>query len=220
MKKLSATLVFTLIIGTAALAYGKGKPLADQQMDRISAGSAIANGESNASDTRDFEVELSGSALNGASAVNIVNAANSTVGNGVNVWSGTTPDSSSGVNSSSQDGGGKSGIATVLQTNTITQTGVPCDCGTSGTVIAATATKDETEADVASGNAIALDGSTASNKLEQSVDLSGSAEANAKAVNIVNAVGSLVANGVNVASSGPLVSLTLTQVNVITQSGH
>lgn len=220
MKRLSATLVFTLIIGVAALAYGKGKPLADQQMDRISAGSAIADGESNASDTREFEVELSGSALNGASAVNIVNAANSTVANGVNVWSAGSHDDSSVMDTSPKQEEGNGGTAIVLQTNTITQTGVPCDCGSPGEVTATTVTKDETEVDTASGNAIALDGSTASNKVEESIGLSGSAEANAKAVNIVNAAGSLVANGVNVASSDHLSSLILTQVNVITQSAH
>ena len=218
MKRLSATLVFTLIIGIAALAYGKGKPLADQQMDRISAGSAIADGESNASDSREFEVELSGSALNGASAVNIVNAANSTVANGVNVWSAASHDDSSKMDTSSKEGNG--GTAIVLQTNTITQTGVPCDCGTPGAAVATTATKDEVETDIASANAIALDGSTASNKVEESIELSGSAEANAKAVNIVNAAGSLVANGVNVASSDHLGLVTLNQVNVITQSAH
>jgi hypothetical protein len=62
----------------------RGKPLADKQMDQISAGSAIADGASTASSTRSFTADLSGSALSGASSLNVVNAANSTVANGVN----------------------------------------------------------------------------------------------------------------------------------------
>src|ERR1051326_1806596 len=63
MNKFSVSLVFTLLICVSALAYGKSKPLADKQMDQISAGSAIADGESTATDSRNFEVELSGSSL-------------------------------------------------------------------------------------------------------------------------------------------------------------
>lgn len=203
MKKLSATLVFTLIIGVAALAYGKSKPLADQQMDRISAGSAVADGESTATDSRSFDVTVGGSSLSGASAVDIVNSADSTVANGVNTWAGKNMNN-----------------GTVTQTNTITQTGVPCDCGTPGTDVAVTQTKDETETDSVSANAIALDGSTATDKTEESVNLSGSAEANANAVNIVNAAGSIVGNGVNVASSTNMNNVTLLQANVISQSAH
>src|SRR6476646_9825399 len=122
MKKLSGIFVCGLLVGISALAYGKSKPLADKQMDQISAGSAIADGESNASSSRTFTVNLDGSALSGASAINIVNAANSTVGDGVNTWNGD----------SMHD-------AAVAQANTITQTGVPCDCGTPGAVVATTA---------------------------------------------------------------------------------
>lgn len=222
MKKLSGIFVFTLLICVSALAYGRSKPLADKQLDQISAGSAIANGESTATDSRSFEVDLSGSSLNGASAINIVNAADSTVANGVNVWSGDQggQQDQSAVTNTSSEGKKSTANATVLQANTIGQNGVPCDCGTSGTVIAATATNDEIETDEATGNAIALDGSTATNKVDESVELSGSAEANAHAINIVNAAGSMVANGVNVASSMNLSSVTLTQTNVITQSAH
>lgn len=203
MKRLSRTFVLVLLVGVAALAYGTSKPLADKQLDRISAGSAVANGESTATDSRDFQVELGGMALSGASANNIVNAADSTVANAFNVWSSD-----------------KLNDAAVAQTNTITQTGVPCDCGTPGAVVAATATATEIEADVATANAIALDGSTATDKIEESVELSGSAEANAKAVNIVNAAGSLVANAVNAVSSTNLHNLALAQANVIVQTAH
>lgn len=222
MNKFSVTLVFALLICLSALAYGTSKPLADKQMDQISAGSAIANGESTATDSRNFEVDLGGTSLSGGSAINIVNAANSTVANGVNVWTGDQTNQGDQKDhapvTASQEGNSRS---SVLQTNTITQAGVPCDCGTAGKVAAATATRGgEIEIDLATGNAIALDGSTATNKLDESVELSGSAESNAHAINIVNAVGSIVGNGVNVASSMNLSSVSLNQVNVITQSAH
>jgi len=203
MKKLSGIFVCSLLVGISALAYGKSKPLADKQMDQISAGSAIADGESNASSSRSFSVALDGSALSGASSLNIVNAANSTVANGVNTWNGDTLHD-----------------ATAAQANIITQTGVPCDCGTPGATVSATATRDEIEADLSTANAIALDGSTASDSMSESVNLSGSAESNAHAINIVNAVGSLVANGVNVASSTNMNDAALAQVNVIVQNAH
>ena len=202
MKKVSAALVFTLIIGVAALAYGKSKPLADQQMDRISAGTAIADGESTASDSHSFEVELSDHALDHATGVNIVNAADSAVADGVNAVR--------------ED---KLHDALVRQDNSITERGVPCDCGP-GEVLARTASVFETETDEAIGSAIALDGSRASDRTDESVELSGSAEAAARAVNIVNAAGSLVGNGVNVASSTNLNNATIGQQNMITQSAH
>jgi hypothetical protein len=221
MKVLSRIFVCSLVVGISALAYGKSKPLADKQMDQISAGSAVADGESTASSSRSFSVNLDGSALSGASAINIVNAANSTVANGVNTWSGGTQDNSGGDTSKpSNDSNGGRSAAAVMQLNAITQTGVPCDCGTPGATVSATATRDEIEADVATANAIALDGSTASDSMSESVNLSGSAESNAHAINIVNAAGSLVANGVNVASSGNTTALSLTQANVIVQNAH
>ena len=65
---------------------------------------------------------------------------------------------------------------------------------------------------------IAVDGSTLTATNNYSVDLSGSAEQNAKALDIVNAAGSMVSNGVNIArttniSSSPV----LNQVNTISQ---
>jgi hypothetical protein len=66
---------------------------------------------------------------------------------------------------------------------------------------------------------IAVDGSTISDTNTYSISLAGSAEANAKAINIVNAAGGMVANGVNVAhSTGMNPVPTLTQVNSISQS--
>jgi hypothetical protein len=206
MKKVSATLVLVFLVGVATLAYGQRKPLGDKQLDQISAGSAIANGESSASDSREFEVSLMGSALNGASGVNIVSAADSTVAGATNAWSGDHLNN-----------------AVLAQANAIAQKGIPNDGSSDGKITAATthgAPETETETDVATGTAIALDGSSAHSSTEMSVELSDMAEANAKAVNIVNAAGSLVANGVNVASSTNLNNLTLTQTNAIAQTAH
>lgn len=202
VKRMSHALVLVLLVGVAGLAYGKSKPLADKQLDHITAGSAIADGESTASDSRDFQVELSGSALSGASGVNIVNAANSTVANGVNTWAGDH-------------------LANVVfaQENVIAQNKIPCDCSP-GSVAAATTTATEAETDAAVGNSIALDGSTARSDTQESVELEGSSLAGAKAVNIVNAAGSLVANGVNIASTSTAGNVTFAQVNTIAQTGH
>jgi hypothetical protein len=63
-----------------------------------------------------------------------------------------------------------------------------------------------------------VDGSTISTTNSYSMTLAGSAESNAKALNIVNAAGGMVANGVNVAhSSGMNPIPTLNQVNSISQ---
>jgi hypothetical protein len=218
MKQLS-TLVLACVFCVSALASSKSKPLADNQLDQISAGSAIATGESTATDTNTAKVELGGSSLNGASSLNIVNAADSTVGNGVNVWSGNieakdmqiySPDSKKKDEDRER----------VKQTNVIVQKGIPCTCSP-GEVRNENEEDHEQSETWAEGNAIALDGSKATNKSEFSVELSGSAEANAKALNIVNAAGSIVGNGVNVASSNNAQNLgSLTQLNVIVQSAH
>ena len=207
MKKLALPIALLVVCG---LAYGKGKPLADKQLDKISAGSAIADGESTATDSRDFSLDLDDNALKDASAVNIVNAVNSTVGNGTNVWNG---DHTTAITS------------VVVQENVITQKGIPCDCSDDGAIAAVTTQGGpipETEVDAATGTAIALDGSSAHSSTELELELSGNAEMDAHAVNIVNAVGSLVGNGTNIASSMNLTAgtTTLTQVNAITQSGH
>lgn len=233
MKKLllSATLL-SLACGTA-LASGKGKPLADDQMDQISAGSAIAIGhDAKAENTTTATVKLDGHALKDATAVNLVNAADSTVGNGVNVWIGSV------------------GIEHVKQLNIILQKGIP-DGGPAefdasaerpevprdmDTLDARVLEGFEAELDV---DALAAFGGHATNKSEFSVSLGGDAEENAKAVNIVNAAGSLVANGVNVAAGSRVVSTPdnvtmnalssnsvvngageLSQVNLIVQLGH
>jgi hypothetical protein len=209
MKTSKLTLVLLMFV--SALAYSQSKPLADKQLDRISAGSAVADGESTASDSRTFSLVLSGSALSGASSVNIVNAVNSTIADGSNVWSGDHMNDAIGV----------------TQANFITQRFIPCDCTLAslpGAAVSATAhggPVPEIEADLAVGNAIAFDGSVAKFSFTESLVLDGSAEANAKALNIVNAVGSIVGNGINMASSTNMHNLVLlTQANFISQVGH
>jgi len=72
--------------------------------------------------------------------------------------------------------------------------------------------------DDASATNIAVDGSTISTTNNYSVTLAGSAESNAKALNIVNSAGGMVANGLNIAhSSGMNPIPSLTQVNSISQ---
>jgi hypothetical protein len=72
--------------------------------------------------------------------------------------------------------------------------------------------------DSASAKNIAVDGSTVSDTNNYSVTLAGSAEQNATALNLVNAAGGMVANGLNIAHSTNLTTMpTLTQVNTISQ---
>jgi hypothetical protein len=71
----------------------------------------------------------------------------------------------------------------------------------------------------ASGQNIAVDGSTISATNTDSLSLDGSAEAGATAVNLVNAVGSMVTNGVNIAYTANMNSTpSLTQTNSIVQT--
>jgi post-segregation antitoxin (ccd killing protein) len=69
-----------------------------------------------------------------------------------------------------------------------------------------------------SGKNVAVDGSTVTATNNYSVNLSGSAMQNATAINIVNAAGGMVANGVNVARiANTGISPTLTQSNTVSQ---
>jgi hypothetical protein len=195
MKVLS-TLTLMMLLGVACLAYGKSKPLADNQMDQISAGSAVAaNNNSLATDTSASAVVLTDGAQSGSSAVNIVNSSNSTVANAGNAWAGNTL----------MDAGA------VAQANAISQQAVPAH--NSGEFDNATIT--------AFGDAIAANNSEADNTSTNSVSLSGSAQSTVTANNVVNAAGSVVANALNVASSNNMTTLgMLTQSNVVSQLGH
>jgi hypothetical protein len=64
-----------------------------------------------------------------------------------------------------------------------------------------------------------VDGSKVTATQTSSIDLSGSAQQNVAAINLVNAAGSMVANGVNIARTTNMNSTpTLNQVNSISQS--
>ena len=70
----------------------------------------------------------------------------------------------------------------------------------------------------ASAKNIAVDGSTVTDTNNYSVTLAGAAEQNATALNLVNAAGGMVANGLNIAHTTNLTTMpTLTQVNSISQ---
>ncbi len=70
----------------------------------------------------------------------------------------------------------------------------------------------------AAGENIVVDGSSLTMTKNYSVTLAGSAEQNATAMNLVNAAGSMVSNGVNVARTTNMNSTpTLNQVNSISQ---
>jgi hypothetical protein len=92
----------------------------------------------------------------------------------------------------------------------------------SNTAVKSTNVVDNVEGAVSLDNAaatnIAVDGSTITTTSTDSVTLAGNAEQNAAAVNIVNAAGGLVANGVNIAHSTNINAMpTLTQTNSISQ---
>jgi hypothetical protein len=68
------------------------------------------------------------------------------------------------------------------------------------------------------GKNLAVDGSTVTATNTYTVDLSGSALQNARAINIVNAAGGMVANGVNVARTANMSSApSISQTNSISQ---
>lgn len=195
MKVLS-TLTLMFLLCLASFAFGKSKPLADNQLDQISAGSAVATNNSSASDDTEASVDLKGSSLSNATSSNIVNASDSTVGNASNVWSGKSLNN----------------VDKLSQANFVSQKAVPCAC-----------TQADFENDHVStnANAIAVNNAEADNTASFSVSLSGSAESDASALNIVNAAGSVVGSGINAASATNMNNLgSLTQLNVITQLGH
>jgi hypothetical protein len=66
---------------------------------------------------------------------------------------------------------------------------------------------------------VAVDGSSITTSSSASLNLMGSSESSASGVNIVNAVGSMVANGVNIGYTSNMNAMpTLTQSNSISQS--
>jgi len=184
---------------------------------------------SNAAGSAAGTINLQDNAEQSASAVNVVNAIGSVVGNGVNV--SATPDL--GPNFS------------LIQSNVITHLGAI----TAGTNVSTLTLQNQTQQNVSTLNLISAIGSdvanginvwnggtdfdngpntvTQSNTITQSslgssyaagtINLLGTAQQSASALNIVNAIGSVVGNGVNVSSTpslGP--NFNLVQSNIIT----
>lgn len=95
LDKLLAVL-FCLLVGTS-LAYAGPVPLSDSVLDSVTAGTAEAGGSggaiignsSEATINQTGGVSLEGEVQAGAKALNLVNSAESTVANGVNVWQGS-----------------------------------------------------------------------------------------------------------------------------------
>ena len=102
-KKLVAVL-FSLLVGTS-VAHAGPVALNDVVLDSVTAGSsdvggsggAIVGNSSEATISQTGGVSLDGEAQSGAKALNLVNSAESTVANGVNIWQG------SGATSDGQD---------------------------------------------------------------------------------------------------------------------
>lgn len=212
MNKFVCTLVTAsvLVSGGFAVAQEKTKSptdkrtLRDSQMEVVTAGSAIAVGDASVASNYGASVSLSGQVLDGANAVNIVNSSDSQVANGANVFdsSQTSQSASRGAevkqrNSILQEDNGATAIASVGEVST-----------PQVRVIDATAAATN----------IAAENAHVDSTTSYSVDLTGEAEANAKAVDIVNSAGGMVANGVNIAHSSNMNAIpTLAQVNNIQQ---
>jgi hypothetical protein len=211
MNKFVCTLITaSVLVSGSAFAQGKAKPatdtqpLRDSQMDGVTAGSAIAVANATITSSDTGSVSLSGSALSGASGVNIVNSSNSLVANGVNIYDSslTNQDSNQGaevnqVNIAKQSEGTNAKVAIKAK---VVPLGLDATANASATNIAA-------------------DNASVDANTNYSVALAGSAEQNATALNIVNSAGGMVSNGVNIAHSTNMNAIpTLNQVNVTTQS--
>jgi hypothetical protein len=215
MNKLVCTLVTASVLVSGS-AFGQSKntaasdkpskqSLLDNQMDGVTAGSALAVGDAAVTSNDAASVKLGGGALSGAAGINIVNSSNSLDANGVNVY-----------DSSIQGRQGSGAGSNVNQQNSISQTE-----GTNAKIaVEASDLQDEIFAAEAAAKAtnIAADSAKATTNTNDSVDLTGNAEQAAKGLNIVNSAGGLVANGLNIAHSSNVGAVpTLTQTNDLTQ---
>jgi hypothetical protein len=202
-----------LLVGSSAFAQGASNTaidtqskhaLRDSQMDNVTAGSAIAIDDANVTSNDSGVVSLSGGALSGASGVNIVTSSNSLVANGVNVYDSSLANQDTGK------------ASTVNQVNVAKQTEATNSTSSlDATVVPLGLTAD---VNVAATN-VASDSASIDVTTKYSVDLAGTAEQNAQALNIVNAAGGMVANGVNIAhSSNVNATPTLNQFNISSQA--
>jgi len=189
-----------LVAGSAAFGQQTKQSLRDNQMDSVTAGSAIAFDRASVTSQDSGSVSLSGSALSDASGVNIVSESNSLVANGVNI-----------ADTDSQTGREPNGK--LIQVNDTQQTEAD-----NAKIALTIASPNGVAAKVMATN-IAAGHAHVNTTNDYSVDLAGSAEEDANAVNIVNAAGGMVSNGVNIAhTSNVSVLPTLTQVNYTSQS--
>jgi len=192
MKRLIGIFTILLITGVVAFAQNsKSKPLSDRQMDIITAGNSGGHdddgGDKNGGTAT---VAISGGALSGVTAVNLVVAADSTVVSGINVFSGNTSSSTktptpTPAAKGSDDKGGKGGDDHGGNNAGLTQT-----------------------------NDIYVD-HTSKSASNSSVTVSDNAESGVTATNLVNAASSVVVSGLNVAQTNTLNSASFTQVNKI-----
>lgn len=210
-------------------------------------GGVIVGNDSEGTFSETANVTLSDNAQQGAGAINLVNSSDSLVGDGVNVWDGTLV---SIVGFGPGEGGAASnGGATYLieQANLIEQNARSEDVATVSEYDRAERTEqvvevfvpDESEPPTtitthsdrspfslreAQAEYIVIDDSQITVTRLNEITLSGSAQQDARAVNLVNAAGSAVANGVNIAvnltgeltTSGQM--LELSQTNTVSQT--
>jgi len=194
MKKLIGIFTIFLITGVVAFAQNS-KPLSDRQMDSITAGNSGGHDDGGGDDKNGGKatVAISGGALSGVTAVNLVVAADSTVVSGINVFSGNTSTSSNAPTPApakkggSDDQGGKGGD----------------DHGD----------KDHS-AGLTQSNDIYVD-HTSKSASNSSVTVSDNAESGVTATNLVNAASSVVVSGLNVAQFNTLSTSSVTQSNKI-----
>ncbi len=163
----------------------KGTALSDKQLDAITAGVDSAKNGSTLTLNRKGTVTLKEKAQEKAKGLNLVNSAESTVGNGVNVLD--TKSSTTGH------------VISASQTNSISQSGGVTENFPF--------------------NPLANAPSTVTTNPTSRVTLNNDAQGEAKGGNLVNAAGSLVANGVNVTRTSKASSIGVFQFNSIGQGG-
>lgn len=227
-KRLSAPLLFLTFCAIIPVSVQAAPSvLNDSTLDQVTAGSrlttasggAIIRDNSAGVINQTGAVDLSGGAQSGATALNIVNSAKSTVGNGVNIvdvgqfnergWSNRGPR-------------GHHTPLFVNQNNNINQeqgrlASMPTHSGPELLPLF----RSPFELNSAQAEYIVVNDSRLAVTTNSTLSLSGTAQSNLTAMNAVNATGSAVANGVNVARTGMLSGvnlLALNQSNVINQS--
>ena len=205
MKKFACTLVTASVLTSGfAFAQTAKQALADNQMDRVTAGSSVAVDNSSVTSTNIGATVLSGSALSGAAAGNIVNSSDGLASNSINAnvvgLVGGTGNQNAGVNQINVTKQSETSDAQAQVTADITLPNLSFTGNAAATNLAG-------------------DGASVQSTTAEVVDLSGSAESNASALNIVNAAGSVVSNSINLNLSGAQAgSSTLNQINVTTQT--